>query len=553
MARNSIFNRTFERKPKRSTFDLSHKKLLTTEFGKLTPTLCMEVLPGDVIDLKTVIGAKTAPMVFPLMDDVNIFTHYFWVPNRIHFQNDKKGVYEQFVTNNTESGTHPIPDANLVLPRIESGYVNSTDTWTTVYAGGTRWNHSYYGDLCGPGSLADYLGVPPRFWIPDGNVDPNNPGGPKYPYPRPDHTEYISAMPFLAYQRIWNDFYRDENTSHSLFDNSGGTSGVLGIYQMNRLYDWQPVTHWPTSITAQLLSCRYRSFEKDYFSTCLPWLNKTARPVVGAPFDIGILRFANKLQELLEKSARSGTRYPEWLLSVFGVRPPDGIIDRPQYLGGGMQGLNVSTVLNTSEVDALNPQGNQSGYAGSHGYAGFKHKFTEHGYILGITSIMPRTSYVDGIPKNLSRLVWSDFYLPELQNVGEQIVFKKEYSFAPYLKCKPNDTYGYQQRYADYKHINSSVHGDFRTTMSNFTTCRRFPPLNTNGIGTQLVNPGAWYATPISLQFDAHVLAGDIPKLNQIFAGGNAGVSFMGNFWLDVRNKIKATRPMHYTPNPTLF
>ena len=191
---------------------------------------------------------------------------------------------------------------------------------------------------------------------------------------------------------------------------------------------------------------------------------------------INDLRKAFKLQEWIEKNARAGSRYVESILAHFGVRSSDARLQRPEFLGGGMSPVMISEVLQTSETSGTTPQGNMSGHGlnlgKNHSFSRF---FEEHGYIIGIVSVMPKTAYQQGIPKHFSKFDKFDYFWPEFQHIGEQEILNKEI-LANHVA--PDDVFGYIPRYAEYKYNPSTVHGDFKKTLDFWHLGKIFDPNN---------------------------------------------------------------------------
>ena len=197
---------------------------------------------------------------------------------------------------------------------------------------------------------------------------------------------------------------------------------------------------------------------------------------------INDLRTSNALQRWFERNARSGSRYIEQILSHFGVRSSDARLQRPQFLGGGRTPISVSEVLQTSSTDSTSPQANMAGHGISAGVNhGFKRYFEEHGYIIGIMSIRPRTGYQQGVPKDFRKFDNMDFYFPEFAHLGEQVI-KNEEVYLQQYSASNDEVFGYTPRYAEYKYSMNEVHGDFRGNMAYWHLNRIFnekPNLNT--------------------------------------------------------------------------
>lgn len=442
-------------RPGSNVFDLSHDVKLSFNMGQLIPIMCTECVPGDKMNISCEALLRFQPMVTPPMHRFDCTMHYFFVPNRILWDG-----WEDFIT-----GT-----STAMFP-----YVNI--------------DSSSYTALC------DYLGLP-----------------------RPIGTELesVSALPLVAYQKIYNEYYRDQNLCPEV--------PVKAITGLN-----------PTPDFSQL---RKRAWEHDYFTAALPFAQKGA-PVslpLGTFDDIGVLvndqvnpgflgqlqsaigppdasisvgtpspaalpgnpgfyaetsnlnlaaatindlRTAFRLQEWLEKNARGGTRYTESILAHFGVKSSDKRLQRPEYITGTKSPVIISEVLATADTGSV-PQGNMSG----HGISVTEGKYgnfycEEHGYIIGILSVLPKTAYQQGIPKHfLKRLNPYQYFFPSFANLGEQAVENREiYAFQ--AAGAGSETFGYVPRYAEYKFEPSRVAGDFRTTLDFWHAGRIFatPPL----------------------------------------------------------------------------
>ena len=142
-------------------------------------------------------------------------------------------------------------------------------------------------------------------------------------------------------------------------------------------------------------------------------------------FNVADLRLVFQIQKWMERNARSGVRYTEFLRSHFGVSPRDERLQRPEYVGGSKSPIIISEVLQTSETGS-SPQGNMSGHgiSASSTFCG-KYRATEYGVMMGIMSIMPRTMYQQGLQRQWTRRTRYDFYFPEFANLSEQAVLNK--------------------------------------------------------------------------------------------------------------------------------
>lgn len=504
----NIFNSIRMKRPRRNAFNLSYESKLTLNMGELVPIMCMPVVPGDKFRVKTESLVRLAPLVAPMMHRVNVFTHYFFVPNRLVWNE-----WEDFITKGVDGDDVP------VFPKFAINAISG----------------ALFKDYFGDSTLWDYLGLPSIAKI-GSVVISNSPNGVNLPAEGIE----VSALPFRAYNLIYNEYYRDQNLTEPID---------------------VPLTSGSMAPAKPLLSLKRRAWEKDYFTSALPWLQRgpeVSVPVQGSSgsldvvydnpdkanqhwvdrdgrnfvagghdvtqalidsnpaygqllaaggcgtslnsalqldpngtlkvnadelgININDLRTSNALQRWFERNARGGSRYIEQILSHFGVRSSDARLQRPQFLGGGRMPISVSEVLQTSSTDETSPQANMAGHGISAGINnGFKHYFEEHGYIIGIMSITPRTGYQQGIPRDFTKFDNMDFYFPEFAHLSEQEI-KNQEIFVSDDASYNNGTFGYAPRYAEYKYHPSEAHGDFRGNLSFWHLNRIFegrPNLNT--------------------------------------------------------------------------
>lgn len=519
----NIFQHVGINKPKRTKFDGGHEVKLSTNFAALTPILCEPVVPGDVFRCNTEMFLRFAPLQAPIMHRINVFTHFFFVPSRLLWDD-----FKEFITGG-EDGT-----SNPVYPRI-----------TTPP------------NTCGIGSLADYLGFPI-------GID----------------TE-IDALPFRAYALIYNEYYRDQNLEEEIpiektsgiftYDDPETFADELQIFKL-RYRCWEkdyftsalPFAQRGPSVLIPGMTELEASFEGS-LSLDGDVTNNQILGVVDGDNLVGVtdfnevgfsdnmqypsmvmegklipsssgvnyttindLRKAIQLQKWLERNARGGARYIEQILSHFGVTSSDARLQRPEYLGGGMSPVSIQGVVQNSATEGSSgtPQGNLSGMATA---VGNTHQFTkffeEHGYVIGIMSIMPRTSYQQGLPRKYQKFDKFDYYWPEFAHLGEQEVKLSELYYQG--NSADDTTFGYQSRYAEYKAIMSSVHGDFRDTL-NF-----------------------WHAGRIfgnAPQLNADFVHMDPESLDRIWAVGN-NLSDQ-KIYVELYNDLKMIRPMPFMGEP---
>lgn len=449
----SIFDNIGSSKPKLNKFDLSHDVKMSAKMGYLYPFICQEVLPGDNFQSNAEIFTRFAPMLAPTMHRVHVKTEQYFVPNRLVWSE-----WDDFITGGEQG------DASPVFP-------------TLTIKEDTK-------DLFKKGTLSDYFGIP----LPDKDGTIPAEGNHK-----------ISALPFRAYQTIYNEYYRDQNLKEKVDVKT--TSGEVGTAERD-----------------EITTLRKRAWEKDYFTSALPWSQRGGEATIplgsvepnyksqsdfisigGTPLSstdvstdssgglkatnnatgrienldtmdvdattINDLRKATKLQKWLERQARGGSRYIETIMSQFGVRSKDARLQRPEYLAGGKQPVVISEVLNTTGLDDTGgaPQGDMAGHGISVGRSNrFKKSFTEHGFIIAVVSVIPKTAYSQGIERHWSKFDKFDYYWRDFAHLGEQEVLQQEV-YQDYLdETLAKGVFGYQQRYAEYKYNQSRVAGDFR-------------------------------------------------------------------------------------------
>lgn len=505
----SIFSSIQLRRPRFNKFNLSHERKMSLQMGNLYPMYVEEIVPGDKFRVRSEIMLRFAPLLAPVMHRVNVFTHYFFVPNRLLWDE-----WEDFITGGRLGTAEPVP------PRIRIG----ADTFAKFSVG----------------SLADYLGLP----VVGGDPDPNE--------------IFISALPFRAYQLCYDEYYRDQNLEAAL-DISKASGTIPAGAELDKITE-----------------LRVRAWEKDYFTSALPFAQRGGsvevplsddptvqteayRVSTGLPFtqsgdltiggssnvlmtgsasedggvhlgaegygiDVNSLRRSVRLQEWLEKNARGGARYVEQILSHFGVRSSDARLQRPEYLGGGKTPVVISEVLSTFQDETGNPQGTMAGHGISFGTTnGFRRGFEEHGFVIGIMSVLPKTAYQQGIHRMFSRFDKFDYYWPEFAQIGEQEIKNKEIYYAADVS-EPEGTFGYQSRYAEYKYGCSTVHGAFRGNLSFWHMGRIFasqPSLNDDFVKSD--------------------------PTTRIFA-----VETGDHLYCQLYNRVDALRPMPYFGTPTI-
>lgn len=438
---------------KRNKFSLSHTKLATCNMGELIPIGLLEVLPGDSFQMATSALVRCSPLLTPVMHPVDVRIHHWFVPHRLVWTD-----WENFITGG--------PDGNnaSVMPTISTGAGVAIS------------------------SLADYLGIPTGV-----------------------ASRSYSALPTRGYQMIWRDWYRDQDLETApTIDLTDGADTTTSTSLQN--CDWEkdyltsarPWEQKGPAITLPLgsqapLKIGTRNIQLDTTSSigsgASGVITVNAPAAAGAinagddyyadlsaatASSINTLRRAFALQRYEEARARYGSRYVEYL-RYLGVRSSDARLQRPEYLGGGRNTIQFSEVLQTGGTSA----GAQTGVGNlaGHGIAAtrsnrFRRFFEEHGYIHTVMSIRPKSMYIQGLRRTFNKTTKEDFWQQELQHIGQQAVLNKEVYAA---HASPDGTFGYQDRYDEYRREESWVSGEFRSTLNMWHFARSFaadPALN---------------------------------------------------------------------------
>lgn len=457
----------------RARFKRDFSLLTTINEGDLVPIYCDEVLPADTakIDLNALIRMSTP--LYPVMDNCYCDFYFFFIPSRLlweHFENLMGQNDSTFWAEPTEYTT----------PK------------TTAPEGGWK-----------VGTLADYFGIPTGV----ANLQ-------------------VNSLPFRAYAKVWNEWFRDENLQQPV-TMSKTDATTAGSNDGKKLTDAE-------AGGLPLKVCKY----KDYFTSCLPnpqkgeaiklptsgvaklnlynpdkfpekigWTtgneeyhlitnisvypdNKGANGLYygngilgtadGAPdgnrevelgadmttttaTTINELRQAIAVQHILERDARTGTRYKEYLQGAWGVTSPDARLDRSEYIGGYRLPININQVIQTSATDTTSPQGNTAAFSMttmSRNMATYS--ATEHGFILGLAAVRVDHSYQQGLSRMWTRSTRFSYYDPMLANLGEQAVLNQE--IYAQGKAVDEEVFGYQEAWADYRYRTNMITGEMRST-----------------------------------------------------------------------------------------
>lgn len=473
---------------RRNLFSLSHYKLLTGKMGYLYPAASLEVLPGDTFQMATSIFLRFSPLVSPVMTPVTVKVHHWYVPLRLIWDDS-----EDFITGGADGTSIPIPP-----------FIRATSNQV--------------------GSLSDYLGVPT---FDSGTLD-------------------FSVLYHRAYNLIWNEWYRDQNLQdevpistesgqdtttstellRSAWDKDYFTTalpyeqkGVAVNVPISLTGGGDPIITASTSLagvgiagngsptfslvggaasggqlgrTSSNNVLYNTSGTEDHLQWNNPALRLTGNPTTtinwnggedttGA-LNLNAFREAMALQRFEEHRMLYGSRYTEYL-RYLGVRASDARLQRPEYLGGGRSVVQFSEVLQTSE--GTDPVGTLRGHGiGAMRTNRFRRFFEEHGIVLTLVSIRPKSIYTQGLPRKFSRQIKTDYWQKELEHIGQQEVLNKEVYASG---SNPDGSFGFQDRYNEYRSEWSSVHGQFRDLYKDWHLGREFaaqPVLNSDFISS---------------------------------------------------------------------
>lgn len=536
----NIFEKVRVRRPRRNKFDLSHERKMSMNMGWLYPCLVMETVPGDKFRVKSEVFLRFLALIAPVMHRVDVTIHYFFVPNRLLWSN-----WEDFITGGRDGLQAP------VIPYFNVSTLNT--------AAPTRLKQN---------QLLDYLGFPVMK-----TADSFNAGYAGLNY---------SALPLRAYLLIYDQYYRNQNVEASQltanFKADGAVTGadLLAItflrpkgWEKDYLTSCLPwtqrgnpvsvpitsnVTYRKPSIvrraaddaalntTGGLLSQQFQGaagtgnfqvYDNGGSALTNAYLDNISS-ISSSSLTINALRASMRLQEWLEKNALGGGRYIEQIAAHFGVISSDARLQRVEYLGGGRQPVVISENLQTSPATGgSTPLATLSGAGLSVGQTNqFSKFFEEHGIVMGIINIMPRTAYTEALPKIWGRIVNTDYYFPEFAHLGEQTVGMTE----AYLNLADagaagqiNNVFGYQSRYAEYKYMNSTVHGEMRNALAYWTMNRSFATAGYPSLSPTFIYAGDTVRNDVfAVQSDTHHIVAQI------------------------LHRIDALRPMPYFGTPSM-
>lgn len=512
----------------RSRFNRETAHKTTINAGYLYPIFVDEVLPGDQFDFRSTMFGRLATPLVPIMDNLYADTFFFFVPNRL--------VWDNWVKMNGEQ-TNPGDSISFTTPQQVSPVGGYT-----------------------PLSLQDYFGLPTV-----GQLDAAG-------------TFSHSALPLRAYNLIYNEWFRDENLQNSVTVDKGNGPDTVSNYVLRRrgkrkdyftsclpfaqkgaavtlplgtqapivgLYATTGVTNAIGGVTpivsapgATSLSngAIYAGSKSPVGTAAATAFNSTNTAVyadlsAATAATVNSLRLSFQIQKLLERDARGGTRYTELLQAHFGVTPQDYRLQRPEYIGGGSTPISINPIAQTQATGAsgtTTPLGQLAAMGTLLSNNSFKYSALEHGHIIGLVSIRADLNYQQGVRRMWNRLTRYDYYMPEFAMLGEQAVLNKEI-YARGIS-QDDSVFGYQERWAEYRYFPTLITGQFKSTTAS--------PLDIWHLAQNFTSLPTLAATFIE----------DNPPISRVVA-----VPSQPQFLLDVYMKINTVRPLPMYSVPGLI
>lgn len=433
---------------KRFKHSLNHDRKISCNMGLMIPIMLRDILPGSSIRHKPNVFLRMAPMLAPVMHRLDVDVRTFFVANRTIWDD-----FEDFITSGPDGEDDTVPP------------------YVTIPSGGFL-----------KGSMADYFGLPILAGA----------------------GQQVSALPFRALNFIYNEFYRDQDLMPERVFSKGSGSDTTTDLSLPRAA-WYRDYFTKARTTPQkgpdvFIPLLGDAPVKSVFNT---GGNQQVQVIQGGLDDervaiagqtvansgfytdletssavsIDDLRIAAAVERYQEDNSRFGNRYPEFLLNNFGVVSPDARLSIPEYLGGARSPVQFSEVLQTSQTDSDQPLGQLGGHGVNFtGNGSYRYHAKEHGWLITVMVVRPKTAYQQGVEKMWTRNTRLDYFDPHFANLGQQEILNKEIDIS---HANPDDVWGYVDRHEEYKTIPSGVSGDFRDTLDFWHMGRKFasPPV----------------------------------------------------------------------------
>lgn len=484
----------------RSTFDRSCSYKTSFNVGDLIPFFVDEVLPGDTFNISTAKVVRSQTMLTPIMDNIFLDTYYFFVPNRLVWKH-----WREFCGENREGAW--APTVEYTIPTIsapEGGFASGTIADYMGLPIGVNWKATdqlapsalpfrAYALICNEFFRDENLTDPLLISLDDANQVGSNGG---------DYANDVAngGKPFRAARM--HDYFSSCLPSAQKGSPVGIPIHIPGFpggsfpvtTSDNRTLPQEPVyplylgagnsiasstaAFVPGSVNGlvrnnsnNFLVCQPKDEVAGY--PTVPINLQTVVPPLGdgedldVSFTVNELRLAFAYQRFLESLARNGSRYTELLLGLFGVRSPDGRLQRPEYLGGNRIPISVSEVTNNAQTtqDYLGDLGAKSNTGDVN--HDFIKSFTEHGYIIGVFVARYDHSYSQGLQRFWTRKKFTDFYNPKFANLGETGVYQAEIMATSANIADSTKVFGFQEIWADYRYKPNMVTGEMRPGVNN--------------------------------------------------------------------------------------
>jgi hypothetical protein len=515
----NLFRKVPVKVQQKSGFDLSFQNLLTTKVGTITPVLCEELIPNETVHLKAAIEAQLPPLASDTFMRCDLKYEAFFVPNRLIMAG-----YEEWLVPGSTYGSGV--STGTTAPRIPLVRL--------------------FGSNIQRGTLADYLGFK-AAWSPGSSGSTTT----------ASTIADVNALPFLAYHRIYDDWYRNTLVQKPIYRSPGvAVSGAsrTTYSAMNSRYvipdsdNGYILNSAATATTTTgntkafydgvlLTDLRQRNFGWDYFTTATPdaqngeaqGIKMTVDAANTASFSIGQLRAANSIQMWLERNLLAGNRLQDYVKANYGANLSDGIAQRSLLLGSGQFAVYTKGIYQQSTEGPGSPTsvntpftsvGAKYGSAQASGYETIVDSFTamEPGYLFVMCTLVPKVTYATGVDRKLSRYITndrSDMANHMLQGVGNQPVWTAELSNTLVGGDLRGSIFGYTERYADWKSKNDEVHGllregilsgDTAGTLSSFALQSSFDLASAPQISSQFLQIPTDYLDNVA------AVKGDISK-----------------------------------------
>jgi hypothetical protein len=517
--------------PAKNVFNLSHDVKSSYNFDKIYPFMCKQVYPGDRFNCKAEVFMRTQPLFAPVLHNVDMYIYFVYVPTRLTWNENKKSDFRVFITGGEDGQQHP------VLPYWTYSQLRQISENATDY-GFPIGETSFFNE----GSLIDHLGLPSipkdHLVLPSSGAtlaisslplrayqfiwnelfrNQNLQNEIEFSYDQGQESLSDLAKLVTIRKKCWEkDYFTaclpwQQRGAAAAIPMDTSNAAISAVVETQKLYvsgpfagtyiestDGNQSSQMSTATDGALCATEQSMFNKSHvkvvdYNQHYITAADIARQLKVTGLQMGTindLRTMIRLQAWLENNARCGSRYIEQLLAHFGVHSSDARLQRPELLGGGKIPLIFSEIPQTSEDTETSVQGNLAGKGELYGKTeGFNEYFEEHGFLFGLLSIIPRTSYCQGIPREFTYHEKTDFYFPEFANLSEQAVSKFEVYYDP---ASPSSDalgeFGYIGRYDEMRYIPSSVHGELRTNLQQWHLGRIFdstPSLNADFVEAQ--------------------------------------------------------------------